>query len=139
MALPADRETIWVGGLRPCGKLTDALPDIAETAPDVAIVDIALIDHPEMKLIAAIKSQQPSVVVMVLSMKEKDAQTDATVLGQEHGFVMKLNASNPIIEAIHKGLRLKSALDLSDTAKLFTKRLAGKGHSVDTSRDSVIA
>jgi DNA-binding NarL/FixJ family response regulator len=90
-----------------CGEAEDArqaLAAVASLRPDVAIVDITLKDTYGIELIKDIKSQFPSLPVLVLSMHDESLYAELALHAGARGYLNKQEATSKIIPAIRRVL-----------------------------------
>ena len=90
-----------------CGEAEDApraLQGIAETKPDVAIVDISLKDASGIELIKNLKAFQPGLAVVVLSMHDEMFYAERALRAGAQGYIMKREATQKIIGGIRQVL-----------------------------------
>lgn len=88
-----------------CGEAEDenhALAAVQKLQPDIAIVDWSLRDRDASQLIATLSRQHPQVPVLVLSIHEKQYYAERAIAAGARGYVMKHEATEKLIEAIHR-------------------------------------
>jgi DNA-binding NarL/FixJ family response regulator len=88
-----------------CGEASsapEALQLIELRKPDIAIVDISLASGSGIELIKAIKTSQPGVTVVVLSMHDELLYAERALRAGASGYVMKSEATQTIFQAIDK-------------------------------------
>src|SRR3989442_574631 len=93
-----------------CGesdRAPQALQAIAQSKPDVAIVDISLEDSSGIELIKTLKQVQPEVLVLVLSMHDESLYAERALRAGAKGYVMKRETTKKMIEAIRQVLEGK--------------------------------
>jgi len=91
-----------------CGEAEDAqtaLEGIAETQPDLAIIDLSLGSGSGIDLIRSIRSSFPDVAMIVLSMHDERVYAERVIRAGARGYVMKRESTKKIIDAIHEVLR----------------------------------
>ncbi len=91
-----------------CGEAEDsltALEGIAETRPDLAIIDLSLGSDSGIDLIRSIRSSFPDVAMIVLSMHDERVYAERVIRAGARGYVMKRESTKKIIDAIHEVLR----------------------------------
>lgn len=116
------------GDLCVCGEAPDArgaIMGIADTSPDVAVIDISLDrDLAGIELIKDIKNRFPKLSVLVLSMHNEEVFAERAIRAGAKGYVMKDQAMETVLTAIRQILR--GEIYLSDTvARSVLSRLAG--------------
>ncbi|MFI5166328.1 MAG: response regulator [Thermoanaerobaculales bacterium] len=93
-----------------CGEAEDAaqaLPGIAESKPDLAVVDISLEGSSGIELIKGIKALKPPVAVIVLSMHDENLYAERALRAGARGYIMKRETAKRIIVAIRQVLQGK--------------------------------
>jgi len=113
-----------------CGEAEDAdraLSLIAETQPDLAIIDLSLGSRSGIDLIRQIRSAFPNVLMIVLSMHDEQVYAERCIRAGARGYIMKRESTKNIVEAIHEVL--KGNLYLS---KKLTMHIVQKVVSSDT-------
>jgi DNA-binding NarL/FixJ family response regulator len=91
-----------------CGEAEDsptALEGIAETQPDLAIIDLSLGSVSGIDLIRSIRSSFPDVAMIVLSMHDERVYAERVIRAGARGYVMKRESTKKIIDAIHEVLQ----------------------------------
>jgi DNA-binding NarL/FixJ family response regulator len=138
-----------------CAQAQDAsqaLNAIAETNPDVAIVDISLKASDGIDLTKTIKAKYPKMFVIVLSVHDESVYAERALLAGAHAYLMKDVVSENIVKAIRTVLRgeifvsdavarkfmhiiagdktgtNKTAIDTLSDREFETFRLIGKGY-----------
>jgi DNA-binding NarL/FixJ family response regulator len=89
--------------LRVCGEAEDraqALRIIAETNPDLAIVDLTLKNSHGLELIKDLRVMHPKVRILVVSMQEESLYAERVIRAGAHGYITKQEATRSILEAI---------------------------------------
>jgi len=82
------------------GAAEDAFPEIEETDPDVAVVDISLSDAHGLDLVQNIRAQHSDVQVVVYSMYDEKIYAERALQAGASGYVMKEKSIDSLIEAI---------------------------------------
>jgi DNA-binding NarL/FixJ family response regulator len=82
----------------------DALRLIAESQPDLAIIDLSLRSHSGIELIEQIRSSFPKVGMIVLSMHDEQVYAERCIRAGARGYIMKRETTKNIVEAIHEVL-----------------------------------
>ena len=118
-----------------CGEAEDipgALKAIAETQPDLAIVDISLKGGSGIELIKDIAVRWPKLAVLVLSMHDESFYAERVLRAGARGYVTKAEASARVIEGIRRVLDGDVYVSERMSAKLLRK-LVGAGEELDVS------
>ena len=111
-----------------CGEaeaVPDALDGIAATNPDVVVVDISLKGASGLDLIKLLKTRQPNVKVVALSMHDETLYAERALRAGALGYVMKRESSKRIVDAISRVAEGKLALSDPMTETLAQKFVAG--------------
>lgn len=82
----------------------DALEEIEEVEPDLAIVDISLPGMSGIELIKHLKSRVPDVQILVVSRHDETLYAERCIRAGARGYVMKQEAGDDIVKAIRKVL-----------------------------------
>ena len=86
------------------GSVSEALPAIQKTGPDVILVDISLEESNGLELIKLIDDLGLQIPTLVLSMHDESLYAEHALKAGASGYVMKQAASNTLIQAIEKVL-----------------------------------
>jgi DNA-binding NarL/FixJ family response regulator len=112
--------------LNVCGEADSAaaaLAGIAETDPDVAIVDLSLGEQSGLDLIRQINLEHPNVAVLVLSMHDEALFAVRALRAGARGYIMKREASGKVILAIRRvrdgAIAVSERVTDSLTSKIF--------------------
>jgi DNA-binding NarL/FixJ family response regulator len=101
--------------LEVCGEAesaSQALQVILETKPDVAIVDLSLKESSGLELIKDIRLRHPSLLVLVLSMRDESFYAERVLRAGARGYVVKDEGCRVVVDAVRKVL--KGQIYLSD-------------------------
>jgi DNA-binding NarL/FixJ family response regulator len=112
-----------------CGQAEDAqqaLKNIKESGPDMVIVDISLKETSGMELIKDIKAQYPNLPVLALSMHDESLFAERTLRAGAKGYIMKAEATENVITAIHKVLEGQLYLSSRMQDKIVRKLVGDK-------------
>jgi DNA-binding NarL/FixJ family response regulator len=131
---PAVREALAIrigrqGDLEVCGEAADmreALRLIADTRPEVAVVDISLKSGSGIDLIKRIKDRNDHVRLLVWSMHSESLYAERALRAGALGYVNKDQATDRIVEAIRHVLAGKVWLSEAMTERLL-QRAVGEG------------
>ena len=111
-----------------CGEAEsaqDALQGISKLKPEVAIVDISLKSGSGIELIKSLKSLQPRVAVIVLSMHDENLYAERALRAGARGYIMKRETAKKVIAAIRQVLEGKLYLSERLTALFAEKFVEG--------------
>jgi len=90
-----------------CGEAEDsaeAISGIAETRPDVALIDISLKNESGLELIKNLESQFPLVALIVLSMHDEALYAERVLRAGARGYVMKRETTKNVLASIRRVL-----------------------------------
>ncbi len=80
--------------------IASARKAIAETAPDMAIIDISLAGENGLDLVKEITSSGKKTAVLVLSMHDESVWAERAIRAGARGYMMKNEAAESIVEAV---------------------------------------
>lgn len=109
---PAVREALAIRirrqrGLEMCGEaagLDEALRLVADTQPDVAVIDLSLKSGSGLELIKRIRDRHASVRILVWSMHSEALYAERVLRAGALGYINKDQATDQIVEAIRRVL-----------------------------------
>ncbi len=96
----------------------EAVRKVAETLPDVAIVDITMPGEGGIKAIERIRKESPKTRVLVLTMHEVPAYLRSALAAGASGYVVKSAADHELLSAIRAVHRGRTVLDPALAATL---------------------
>jgi DNA-binding NarL/FixJ family response regulator len=136
---PAVREALALRiGRQPdlevCGEAADmseALRLVAESQPDVAVVDISLRSGNGIDLIKRIKDRNDHIRLVVWSMHSESLYAERALRAGALGYVNKDQATDRIVEAIRRVLEGKVYLSEAMTERML-QRAVGEPHEAVT-------
>jgi DNA-binding NarL/FixJ family response regulator len=145
------------GDMHVCGEAADAdsaMGQLAKLKPDLVVVDLSLHGKPGLELIKDIAVHYPKLPMLVLSMHDESMYAERVLRAGARGYIMKQEATDKIILAIHRILKgeiyvsdaiaarvlrqlatggqqpLKSSLELLTDRELEVFHLLGQGKPV---------
>jgi DNA-binding NarL/FixJ family response regulator len=113
-----------------CGEAESppqAIKVIAETRPDVAVVDISLAAGDGIELCRQVREQWPEMAILVMSMHDEALYAERVLRAGANGYVMKQEPQETVMAAIRKVLAGETHLSEKMAAKLL--RSFSKGRS----------
>lgn len=119
-----------------CGEAEtapEALQAIGKLKPEVAIVDISLKGGSGIELIKNLKTVQPRVAVIVLSMHDEDLYAERALRAGARGYIMKRETAKKVIAAIRQVLEGKLYLSERLTALFAEKFVEGDAPAASSS------
>ena len=90
-----------------CGEAEDstgATAEIAETDPDIALIDISLKNESGLDLVKKLRNQFPTVGLIVLSMHDEALYAERALRAGARGYVMKRETTKSVIASIYRVL-----------------------------------
>jgi DNA-binding NarL/FixJ family response regulator len=84
------------------GSAREGLEVVGRLTPDLAVVDLTLPDKNGLELVKDIRAQHPSTLCIVLSMHEETLYGERALRAGARGYVMKEEAADHLVTAIHK-------------------------------------
>ena len=142
---PAVREALatrvaWQSDLEVCGEAADvgeALRLLADTRPDVAVVDITLKSGDGIDLIKRIKDRDDHVRVLVWSMHAESLYAERALRAGALGYVNKDQATGTIVEAIRRVREGKVWLSEAAAERLLQRTVGGRGAAAGSPVDAL--
>lgn len=107
------------------GDATEALQGIEKLKPDLALVDIALKGTSGIELTKNILAKQPKMLVLIISMYDESVYLERALRAGAKGYLMKREATDHVISAIHTVLR--GDIYVSDKWKEKLVNMLGRG------------
>jgi DNA-binding NarL/FixJ family response regulator len=130
---PAVREALAIRigrqrDLHVCAEAADmseALRLVAETQPDVAVVDISLRTGNGIDLIKRIKDRNDHIRILVWSMHSEALYAERALRAGALGYLTKDQATDRIVEAIRRVLEGKVSLSEAMTERMLRRAVGG--------------
>jgi len=119
--------------LEVCGEAADmseALRLVADTRPDLAVVDISLKTGSGIDLIKRIKDRNDSVRMLVWSMHSESLYAERALRAGALGYINKDQATDKIIDAIRRVLDGKVYLSDAMAEKMLHRAVGGSRNDV---------
>ncbi len=91
--------------LEVCGDAADtqgALQKIAALGPDILIVDISLNGPDGLDLLKSIRSTDPALPVLILSMHDESIYAERALRAGANGYIMKQEATEKVLVALRR-------------------------------------
>lgn len=116
-----------------------AMKAINKLKPDMIIVDISLKEKNGLDLIKDIKVQYPDLPALALSMHDESLYAERVIRAGAKGYIMKQQATENIVKAIHKVL--DGQIYVSDTmaAKMMYKLVGQKKDKAAVSTTEILS
>jgi len=128
--------------LEVCGEAADmseALRLVADTQPDLAVIDISLKTGSGIDLIKRIKDRNDSVRMLVWSMHSESLYAERALRAGALGYINKDQATDKIVEAIRRVLEGKVFLSDAMAEKMLQRAVGGGRKEVTRSPLDVLA
>lgn len=122
--------------LEVCGEaadMTEALRLVANTQPDLAVVDISLKTGSGIDLIKRIKDRNDHVLMLVWSMHSESLYAERALRAGALGYINKDQATDKIIDAIRRVLEGKVYLSDTMAEKMLHRAVGGDRKEVTRS------
>jgi DNA-binding NarL/FixJ family response regulator len=119
-----------------CGEtdnVSDALPAIADSKPDIVIVDISLTDGSGIRLTENLIYSHPGLLVLVLSMHDESEYAERCLKSGARGYIMKQESSRELLSAIRTVLNGEIYVSDKLNVTLVYKLVKNKFESFDSS------
>ncbi|HSQ56512.1 MAG TPA: response regulator transcription factor [Gemmata sp.] len=144
---PAVREALALrigrqSDMEVCGEAADmiaALRLLAETEPDVAVVDISLKSGSGIDLIKRIRDRNNHVRILVWSMHSESLYAERALRAGALGYVNKDQATDTIVEAIRRVLEGRVWLSEAMTERMLQRNIGTKRDEAARSPLDVLA
>lgn len=120
--------------LQMCGTASDAeeaLAAIPSCAPDLAIVDVTLRGDSGLELVKTVRHRYPELRILVMSMHDEFVFAERALHAGANGYLMKLEATEHILDAIRKildgSIYLSAAMHSEIAQRMLTRRSSPRG------------
>jgi DNA-binding NarL/FixJ family response regulator len=111
-----------------CGQAEDAqqaMAAIRSVKPDVVVVDISLKEKNGIELMKDIKAQYPNMPVLVLSMHDESLYAERALRAGARGYIMKQEATEKVVTGIRTVLSGQVYVSDKMAAKMVYKLVGG--------------
>lgn len=119
--------------LEVCGEAADtseALHLIAQTPPDVAVVDISLKTGNGIDLIKRIRDRNDHVRILVWSMHSESLYAERALRNGAQGYITKDQDTDRIVEAVRRVLAGKVWLSEAMTERMLQRTIGGRHEAI---------
>ncbi len=113
-----------------CGEAEEAhsaLAAIAGTRPDVLLLDISLPGPDGIELLKTIRSSDPALPVLVLSMHDESVYAERALRAGANGYIMKQEATENVLVALRRILRGEMYVSERVTSTMLRQIATGPG------------
>ncbi|WP_131105635.1 response regulator [Ornithinimicrobium sufpigmenti] len=107
------------------GSAVEAVPDILELAPDVAVLDGRLPDGSGIEVCRDVRAQNPHIRALILTSYDDDQALFSAIMAGADGYVLKQIAGNDLIDGIRSIAAGRSLLDPSLVARVMDRLRRG--------------
>ncbi len=107
------------------GEAPRALEAIAESEPDVAIVDLTLSSGSGLELTKSIRKSSPGTAIVVLTMHDESLYAERALRAGARGYVMKRDTTKKILTAIRRVLEGKLYVSDEFAASMTSRFIEG--------------
>ncbi|QFG69396.1 response regulator [Ornithinimicrobium pratense] len=107
------------------GSAVQAVQDILELAPDVAVLDGRLPDGSGIEVCREVRAQNPAIRALILTSYDDDQALFAAIMAGADGYVLKQIAGNDLIDGIRSIAAGRSLLDPSLVARVMDRLRRG--------------
>jgi DNA-binding NarL/FixJ family response regulator len=116
-------------GLAVCAEaegVREAREAIRQHRPDAVIVDLFLKDGDGIELVREVHAHHPGLPLLVLSMHDESVYAERLLEAGARGYVMKHEASDVLVHALHEVLAGRRHVSEAISARLLRKTGAGR-------------
>lgn len=113
------------------GNMAEALRQIDNIRPDLAIIDLSLAGGSGLDLIEHIKSRDKNILMLVASMHDETLYAERVLAAGARGFINKQEAQDSIIRAIRQVISGKVYLSQKMTDRLLSGMVDANGEKRD--------
>lgn len=110
---------------------------IQEARPDLVILDISLTDGNGIDLIQDIRERFGSLPILILSMYDESLYAERAVMAGANGYIMKQEATDQIVKAIHHVLDGEVYVSTRIKEKVFKRMILKQSKKDEISLDSL--
>lgn len=103
------------------GDVESALVGLAETLPDIVVVDVSLPGASGIVLVDRMRTLFPKIAALALTLHEEPAYVRQLLQAGAHGFILKRSAAEELIHAIRSVLTGGFYIDPRVAAKILTE------------------
>jgi len=117
------------GDLRVCGEADDAagaLEAVAQTRPDLAVVDLTLRESSGLELIRNLQALHPKLPVLVVSMHDEGMYAELAMRAGAKGYITKEEAIDKLLVAIRQVLGGKLYLSEEMVNRMLQQSIRGQ-------------
>jgi DNA-binding NarL/FixJ family response regulator len=118
------------------GSARDGLEVVGKLKPDLAVIDLTLPDKNGLELVKDIRALHPATQCIVLSMHDETLYGERSLRAGARGYVMKEEAADHLVTAIHKVISGGLYVSESLNARML-EQVTGAARSKATGMDAL--
>ncbi|HSP06273.1 MAG TPA: response regulator transcription factor [Acidobacteriota bacterium] len=117
------------------GTADAALAAVESLPPDIVIVDISLSGTDGLELIKKLRAAHPGLPVLAVSMHDENFYAERVLRAGGRGYLMKQEATDKIIQAIHRVLQGEIYLSERMASRMIGQFVKGRGEEAKSPVD----
>jgi NarL family two-component system response regulator LiaR len=104
-----------------CTRADEALAAVAQTEPDVVLMDLNMPDANGIELTRRILVDRPSTAIIILTMEHADARVFQAIKSGARGYILKDSEAVDVVRTIRAVVRGESVVDPALTSRVFNE------------------
>jgi DNA-binding NarL/FixJ family response regulator len=121
--------------MRVCGEAEEgqaALQAVAQLRPDIMILDISLNGPDGIEILKTIRTTDPDLPVLVLSMHDEAIYAERALRARANGYIMKQEATEKVLVAVRRILSGEIYLSERMSNKMLQQYIGGSPHVIQS-------
>jgi DNA-binding NarL/FixJ family response regulator len=121
--------------MRVCGEAEEAqaaLQAVAQLRPDIMILDISLNGPDGIEILKKIRTTDPDLPVLVLSMHDEAIYAERALCARANGYIMKQEATEKVLVAVRRILSGEVYLSERMSNKMLQQYIGGSPHMIQS-------
>jgi DNA-binding NarL/FixJ family response regulator len=121
--------------MRVCGEAEEAqaaLQAVAQLRPDIMILDISLNGPDGIEILKKIRTTDPDLPVLVLSMHDEAIYAERALRARANGYIMKQEATEKVLVAVRRILSGEVYLSERMSNKMLQQYIGGSPHVIQS-------
>jgi DNA-binding NarL/FixJ family response regulator len=121
--------------MRVCGEAEEAqaaLQAVAQLRPDIMILDISLNGPDGIEILKKIRTTDPDLPVLVLSMHDEAIYAERALRARANGYIMKQEATEKVLVAVRRILSGEIYLSERMSNKMLQQYIGGSPHVIQS-------
>jgi DNA-binding NarL/FixJ family response regulator len=121
--------------MRVCGEAEEAqaaLQAVAQLRPDIMILDISLNGPDGIEILKKIRTTDPDLPVLVLSMHDEAIYAERALRARANGYIMKQEATEKVLVAVRRILSGEVYLSERMSNKMLQQYIGGSPHMIQS-------